>query len=204
MTRLFFCSNCLHWIHIKCNGISVEEYKFRMKRNRDNPYFIENDKWTCLNCVIAERSDTFPLGLINNYELSCLNSSDSVSIADMIPEFQLASAALSINNLNKKDIDENLADNINCKYYTFEEFSNLRPSHGTFNIFHSNGNGFECHSDIVHEVLASSGVDFHAICLSETSQKLDQDFTPNAMIQGYHNPFCTPTKSRNGGVAIFI
>ena len=24
------------------------------------------------------------------------------------------------------------------------------------------------------------------------------------MIQGYHNPFCTPTKSRNGGVAIFI
>ena len=64
-----------------------------MKRNRDNPYFIENDKWTCLNCVIAERSDTFPLGLINNYEPSCLNSSDSVSIADMISEFQLVSGS---------------------------------------------------------------------------------------------------------------
>ena len=202
--KAIFCSVCLHWIHIKCNGISVDEYKFRMKRNRDNPDSIENDKWTCLNCVIAERSDTFPLGWINNYELSCLNSSDSVLIAEMIPEFHLASEALSINNLNNKDIDENLVDNINCKYYTFKEFSNLRPSSGSFNIFHSNVNGYECHSDNVHKVLASSGLDFHAICLSETSQKLDQVFSPNSMIQGYHNPFCTPTNSRNGGVAIFI
>ena len=92
--------------------------------------------------------DMFPLGLINNYELLCLNSSDSVSIANMIPEFELVSDVLSINNLNDKDIDENLVDNINCKYYTFEEFSNLRPSSGSFNIFHTNVNGYECHSDI--------------------------------------------------------
>ena len=53
---------------------------------------------------------------------SHVNSSDSVSIADMIPEFQLALAALSINNLNNKDIDESLADNINCKYYSLKSF----------------------------------------------------------------------------------
>ena len=52
--KAIFCSVCSHWIHIKCNGISVDEYKFRMKRNRDNPDSIENDKWTCLNCYRRE------------------------------------------------------------------------------------------------------------------------------------------------------
>ena len=83
-----------------------------MQRNRENPELIENEKWICLNCIITVRSDIFPFGFINNYELSCLNSSDSVPIANMIPEFDLVSEALSINKLNDKDIDENLVDNI--------------------------------------------------------------------------------------------
>ena len=119
----------------------------------------------------------------------------------MIPEFELVSDASSINSLIDKDIDENLVDNIDCKYYTSEEFSNLRPSSGLFNISHSNVNGYECHSDRFHEVLANSRIDFYVICLSETGQKFDP---PNAMIHSYHDPFCILTKSRNGGVAIFI
>ena len=65
-------------------------------------------------------------------------------------------------------------------------------------------NGYECHSDRVHEILANSSLNFHVVCLSETCQKLDQDLASVTMIQGYHNPFCTPTKSKNGGVSIFI
>ena len=37
--------------------------------------------------------------------------------------------------------------NINCKYYSREEFSKL------FNQFHSNVNGYECHAHNLQETL---------------------------------------------------
>ena len=55
--KAIFCSNCPHWIHIKCNGISIDEYKFRIKRNRDDPELIENENWICLYCTVKDRSD---------------------------------------------------------------------------------------------------------------------------------------------------
>ena len=126
-----------------------------------------------------------------------------MSFANMIPEFEQISDALRINGLNDKDIGENLVQNLNCKYYTFEEFSKIKASPVSFNIFHCNVNGYECHFDSIHEVLANIIIDFQVICFSETCLKLDQDFSPNYMLQGYHNPFNTATKSRNGGVSIF-
>ena len=54
--KAILCSTCSCWIHIRCNGISVDEYKLRMQRNKSNAELIDTEIWNCLNCVILERS----------------------------------------------------------------------------------------------------------------------------------------------------
>ena len=109
--KAIFCTSCLLWIHIKCNGITIDEYKFRLIRNRDNPKLIDCEDWVCLNCTVSERACTFPLGYLSNHELYSLNVSDSMEITNMIPVFETISVAQKSNNLTSNDIDENLVQN---------------------------------------------------------------------------------------------
>ena len=60
-----------------------------------------------------------------------------------MPEFSTSSNVDQIHNLLNHDIDENLTDNINCKYYTDNEMCNLNEPQKAFNIFHANVNGLE-------------------------------------------------------------
>ena len=46
-------------------------------------------------------------------------------------------------------------------------------------------------------------MDLDIICLSETSQKLNNDFDTNVMMDGYKQPFTTGSKFSKGGVAIY-
>ena len=108
--KAIFCTSCLSWVHIKCNGITIDEYKFRMRRNCENPELVESEEWVCLNCTIAERASIFPLGYLSNHELNSFNVSDSMEIANMILEFEAISVALKSNNLASNDIDENLTE----------------------------------------------------------------------------------------------
>ena len=86
--KAIFCTSCLSWVHIKCNGITVDEYKYRMKRNCDNPQLVDSEEWVCLNCTISERACIFPLGYLSNHELHSLNVSDSLEITNMMSEFE--------------------------------------------------------------------------------------------------------------------
>ena len=87
-----------------------------------------------------------------------------------MPEFSTSSNVDQIHNLLNHDIDENLTDNINCKYYTHKEMCNLNESQKAFNIFHANANGLESHFQDLHILLANIKCEFSAICISETSQ----------------------------------
>ena len=118
-----------------------------MKRNRDNPDLIENENWTCLNCLVTARAKIFPFGLVNNYDLEGINSLNSITLTGLLPEFEITSEALKANNLTPNDIDENTPDKINCKYYTADEFTNLPNNQKSFNVMHSNVDGYECHFD---------------------------------------------------------
>ena len=164
-----------------------------MRRNCENSELVESEEWVCLNCTIAERASIFPLGHLSNHELNSFNVSDSMEIANMIPEFEAISVALKSNNLASNDIDENLIDRINSKYYTIDEFTKIKCVKKSFNIFHSNG-----------EVLSKSSLNFDVVCLSETSQQLDHVFPKNVIFENYHYPFSTITKSKKGGVVIFV
>ena len=175
-----------------------------IERNIINPDLIENEEWRCLNCNINERANIFPFGLESNYEINCINISNSMKLYDMIPEFEVLCDVTKIENLNSNDIDENLATKINCKYYSTDEIVKFPDTGNSFDIFHSNVNGYESHSDNIHEMLVEFEIDFNVICISETSQQIDEHFSDNSLIKNYSKPYFTETKTQNGGVAIFV
>ena len=148
--KALHCTNCLHKVHIRFNGISIDEYKIRLTSNINNPDKINVENWTCLQCNISERVYIFPFGNENSYELNCMNSIDSMKQTEMVPEFEIVSEAMKANNI-ANDIDEQSIYNINCKYYSWEEFLKLSNNINSFNLFHSNVNGYECHAENLQE-----------------------------------------------------
>ena len=147
-----------------------------------------------------------PFVHLNTNEIDNLNSVDSMKLLELIPNDDILSCANNINEFNindNDDIDENVVDNINCRYYSCDEFFNLN-NQKSFNILHSNVNGFVTHADNVHEFLSqSSKTKFDVICISETSLGMDDSIPDDAKPAGYLEPFTTETISNKGGVAIF-
>ena len=41
--KAIFCTSCDNWVHIKCDGTSIENYKIMMKNNLANPEPFENE-----------------------------------------------------------------------------------------------------------------------------------------------------------------
>ena len=58
------CTSCELWVHIKCNGISVDEYTQRQNNNLENPNLVDNELWSCMLCILNERSAFFHLLLL--------------------------------------------------------------------------------------------------------------------------------------------
>ena len=73
-----------------------------------------------------------------------MNSSNSMHKLDMIPGFEITSKITKINEICSNDIDDNIPNNVHCKYFTNEEFSSL-PKTKNFNLFHGNVNGIKNH-----------------------------------------------------------
>ena len=97
-------------------------------------------------------------------------------------------------NLCDKDIDDNIPDLTNCKYYTVSEFHNSIDSNN-FNIFHINVNGLETKFESLHHFLSSASTKFDIIAITETSQKtINEEFYTNINLEGYIN-FSTPTNT---------
>ena len=200
--KAILCTSCNFWNHIKCNGISTEEYKKRQLRNSENSDLVDSEPWVCLNCIINLRSDYVPFVQLSSPELSNMNSLDSMKLLEMLPDIEVTTDALETNCLVTNDIDESMVENINCKYYTCEEFYNI-DNKKSFNISHSNVNGYVSHADSVQEFLVHSKIDLDIICISETSLQDDETIPHNTKLSGYNDPFTTNTETSKGGVAIF-
>ena len=54
-----YCTNCLHWVHCKCNGTSKQEYDWLSEEADDVPFY-------CLLCTIELNSQIFPLTYLDN------------------------------------------------------------------------------------------------------------------------------------------
>ena len=194
------CSKCLHCIRIKCSATLLSEYEKIIQAREQNPGNTGNELWNCPKCNILQNAEMFPFGLESTYDLHNINMSNSMKTVEMIPEFETNSEILKVNNLCSNDIDENLVNKINCKYFNNEEFSKLSTKENSLNIFHANVNGLECHFEDLHHFLSESHLDFNAICISETSQLNDTNFDNNVD----YSIFTTETLTAKGGVAIYI
>ena len=108
----------------------------------------------------------------------------------------------TVSNLCDKDIDENIVNLTDCKYYSVSEFYNLTKSN-KFNIFHNNVNGLETKFESLHHFLSNDSDKFDIIAITETSQKLlNEEFYTNVSLEGYIN-FSTPTMTNKGGTIIY-
>ena len=68
--KLISCSNCKHWIHIKCNGTSVTEYNQMIDDNSTlTEVEIDDLEWFCNKCQILKTAQIFPFGLEDTNEV---------------------------------------------------------------------------------------------------------------------------------------
>ena len=58
--KALHCTICLHKVHIRCNSITIDEYKLRLERNNDNP---EQNKCRKLDLPKMYNQTFFPLDL---------------------------------------------------------------------------------------------------------------------------------------------
>ena len=133
-SKAILCTSCDKWVHIKCHGISNEDYKTRQKLNLENPNLVDDELWECLKCITDYRAIIFPFGYLNNFEIENLNSLDSIHLINAIPEFEICADTQKVNNLNSNDIDENIVHSINSRYYTCQELFNLDDNSNDFNL----------------------------------------------------------------------
>ena len=174
-----------------------------MKNNNlMNPDNID-EAWSCLPCTQQERSDYVPFVSLSSQQLSNMNSVDSMNMCQLLPDDEVINQAMNINRLEVNDIDETTIEKINCKYYSCDEFFNLNNSK-SFDITHSNVNGFVSHADDIQEFITQTKKVPNVVCISETSLQNDEVIPPNALLTGYLSPFTTNTESEKGGVAIFV
>ena len=195
--KYLVCMTCKYWIHIKCNGSSVNEYE-----NITIPGKQNNLNWVCTKCEILNLANTFPFGLLDNYDLQHIINSDNLNSLNNLPTYDITSKAHNIAFLNQFDIDKNFTDNINSRYYPVHEFTSLKNK-DYFNILHSNLNGLESKFDEYQHFISSTYMDLDVLCISETSQKENSEFNLNISIKSYKPPFTLGSKTDKGGVAIY-
>ena len=197
------CSNCNFWIHIKCNGTSVDEYNKMIDINSAlTEAEIQENEWMCNKCQISNMANIFPFGLENNYDLQNILQADSLKILENLPSYEITSKASDIDSLKQFDIDENTVTNINSRYYPAYEFQSLHPVN-SFNLFHTNLNGLENKFEQLHNFVNTTKMNIDIIGISETTQSENNIFKTNVSIDGYHQPFTLGSKSSRGGVAIY-
>ena len=199
--KAIFCTRCEFWAHIRCNDISINEYKELQQRNSDNPELVVSEDWICMKCILTERSDLFPFLYSSDIELYHLNSLDSIKLIDSLPNDDVHQFA---GQNNKLVIDEDIVDTIDSKYYSCDDFFNM-DNDKSFNILHSNVNGYLSKADNILEFLSTetNKTKFDIVCVSETSLVTDDNITNNAKLAGFSDPFMANTQTSKGGVAIF-
>ena len=128
--KAIICDTCSLWTHIKCDGTSVNEYE--ELQNNDNDF-----SWHCLVCRIRLSCSIFPFTLSDSIELQNIQNSNSMRMLNSLPTFEIVYEVSKFANLDCNDVDLNITNNINCRYYSVDDFYKLQSkvgNGGNFNI----------------------------------------------------------------------
>ena len=107
------CDLCNTWTHIKCDG-TPELYSQMISNN--------NLSWECLLCSVSFNRANIPFTFCDNAEIININSSNSMKFSESLPELEISTEASKFSNLQAYDLDLNMANLNDCKYYTVNEF----------------------------------------------------------------------------------
>ena len=94
-----YCTNCLQWVHRKCNGTTKQEYQILSEEPDDYPF-------TCIMCTIEHNAQIFPLTFLDKIELNELNGIDLPSQLSSLPPYEVRSKLMKLPSLNDFDMDE--------------------------------------------------------------------------------------------------
>ena len=198
------CTSCKFKVHIKCNGTTVEEYNTINDSSPLHDEQIDEIDWLCNRCLISNMAEKFPFGLESNYDLINIMTTESLKSLKNLHTYVITSKANNTDFTNQYDIDDNIVNNINSRYYSANKFNNMNTANSTFNIIHSNLNGLENKFDDYHTFINNTKTNIDVLCISETTQKENCPFNLIINIEGYKQPFTLGSKTATRGVAIYV
>ena len=140
---------------------------------------------------------------MSKFELLDLNGIDLPSHLQTPPSLETRSKLVNLPNLHDFDIDENIINTINSKYYSVDELSKVQLSKQHFSVFHTNIRSLSKHHDTLHTQLSIINIPFDVIGISETKEQIDNEFISNVELRGYAM-YSQPSKSLCGGCAIYV
>ena len=144
--------------------------------------------------------NNLPFSSIDNVELNKLNSSETLGFFNTLPTFEIVSEVSKFSDFQSNEVDINMAFQIDCKYYSVNEYNKLK-NNKYFNLFHSNVNSLEAKFGNFHEFLSSTSNKLDILAITETSEKVNENFKINVEIKGY-KMFSTSSKTNKGGTAL--
>ena len=192
------CDQCGKWCHRKCDAMSQEMYKY-YQDNQDNPEV----PWYCLYCTMLHNHEHFPFTLSDNNELENINNSDNMKFCESLPTLEEIYETTKFSSFPKPMEEASLPSNLNSKYHSVRDFQKLKIQKN-FNIFHANVNGLESKFDTLHTFLSGSTSKMDVIAITETSENKDHGFITNVELEGYKEPYHTPTNTLIGGTALYV
>ena len=134
----------------------------------------ENDDvlWYCTPFLVLKSAEIFPFGMLSKTELCDLLEVELPSQTESLPSFEIASKLSNLSNLSSFDIDEDLIQTINSKYYKVQDLANLNVNKqsNNFSLFHVNIRSLCKHFDQLHSLLCSKKAPFDIIGITETKQ----------------------------------
>ena len=136
-------------------------------------------------CQIKHNDEIFPFGLLSKLELLDFYGIDLPSYLQTLPSFETHSKLTNLPHMNDFNIDDNLINAVNSKYYSLNEINKIRLARKNFSIFHTNIRNLSKHIDSLHTQLSSINIPYDVIGISESKQQVDKDFLVNVDIDGY-------------------
>ena len=172
------CDNCGLWVHIKCNKINTQTYKYLQK---------ESCAWYCIPCS----SKIFPFSNLNEDDFHKTIHGKKVKFLTITKKKRNQNEQILTEKLNDA-IDKEDLENFSS-YFHVNELNNIfseNEFNGT-NFLHMNISSICRNFDDLQTLLAKINVKFNVIGITETRLKKSSIRNANIDLNGYsfeHTP----------------
>ena len=183
------CDHCQLWVHIKCNKINLQTYKFLQKRSF---------AWYCVKCF----EDIIPFSTISDHELFQTNKGKKIKFKVLTKKNILTNHDL-IDKLNNA-MDDPESEMLSSKYYETKEMANLfKNTNKHISFFHLSISSLPFHFEELSTLITEHNLNFDFLGISESRLKLNQNPLTSIQLPGYNIEY-TPTECNNGGTLLYI